>query len=398
MDAIQRLAALTPFMGLEVEEEPSVNPACPVNATWLNAPDCTLTPAANPGKLDLPITYAAMPGGKRIALLKSLQTSVCERNCYYCCFRAGRDFRRETFKPEEMAQAFIQLHQAKLVEGIFLSSGIAGGGVRTEDKLLATAEVLRDKLGFKGYIHLKIMPGAEYAQVERAMQLANRVSVNLEAPTTERLAKLAPMKTFVDELMEPLRWVEQIRATQSPARCWNQRWSSSTTQFVVGGAGETDLELLQVTDYLHRQLKLARVYYSGFSPVEDTPLEMLPPANPWREHRLYQASFLLRDYGFGFEDLPFNLQGNLSLEEDPKLAWARQNLSERRIEINRADYQTLIRIPGIGPQRARTILNARRLNKISTLEDLRRLGVTLKRAAPFILLNGRAVASQPALF
>jgi predicted DNA-binding helix-hairpin-helix protein len=401
MDAIDRLASLTEFMGLEVEEEQRTTPVFspePIKTSPV-IPDCSLKQEKITGcNKQYPITYAAMPGGKRIALLKAMQTSVCERNCYYCAFRAGRDFHRESFKPDEMAQAFMKLYQAKMVEGIFLSSGIAGGGLRTEDRMLATAEILRHKLGFKGYIHLKIMPGSEAAQVERAMQLANRVSVNLEAPTTERLAKLAPMKIFMNELMEPLRWVDDIRNKQSPEKCWNNRWASSTTQFVVGGAGESDLELLQITDYLHQKLRLARVYYSGFKPIEDTPLEHVQPNNPWREHRLYQASFLLRDYGFGFEDLIFEGGGNLSLEIDPKLAWAQQNLSAQRVEINRAVYEQLIRIPGIGPKRARVILDARLKGKINTLEELAKLGVVTKRAAPFILFNGKAPMSQMRLF
>jgi predicted DNA-binding helix-hairpin-helix protein len=346
----------------------------------------------------LPISHAVMPGGKTIKLLKTLQTSACENDCYYCCFRARRDFRRTTFTPDEMAQAFMNLYRAGEVEGLFLSSGVAGGGVRTQDKILATAEILRRKRGFRGYIHLKIMPGAERAQVEQAMRLADRVSINLEAPNTNRLARLAPHKVFMEELLRPLEWVEQVRRTQPAHQVWNRRWPSTTTQFVVGGAGESDLELLGTTAFLNRQVHLARAYYSRFKPVRDTPLENLPAENPWREHRLYQASFLLRDYGFDVEELPFEGAGNLPLGVDPKLEWARQHLSEQPVEINRADRHELLRIPGIGPKSAGTILAARTKGRLRTLGDLRAAGVLVNRAAPFLLLDGCAAPRQLPLF
>jgi len=281
---------------------------------------------------------------------------------------------------------------------MFLSSGVAGGGIRTQDKLLDTAEILRHKLGFRGYIHLKIMPGAERAQVERAMQLADRVSVNLEAPNTERLARLAPHKQFIEELLQPLKWMDEIRRTQPAYRGWNGRWPSSVTQFVAGGAGESDLELLSATQYLYRRLGLKRTYYSRFNPIPDTPLENQAATPPIREHRLYQASFLLRDYGFEVEELPFEADGRLPVQSDPKLAWAQQNLSEQPIEVNRADRHMLLRIPGIGPKGADTILRARRQAKISDVTSLRKLGILTERAAPFLLLDGRRAAYQPVLF
>jgi hypothetical protein len=157
---------------------------------------------------------AQLPNGKNILLLKTLLSSACERDCFYCPFRAGRDFRRATFKPEEFANLFLKLTQSGAAEGVFLSSGLAGGGVRTQDKLLDAADILRNKMSWRGYIHLKIMPGAEKDQVFRAMQLADRVSINLEAPNTDRLARLAPHKQFLDELLQPLKWVEESRAEQ----------------------------------------------------------------------------------------------------------------------------------------------------------------------------------------
>jgi predicted DNA-binding helix-hairpin-helix protein len=328
-----------------------------------------------------------MPGGKRIALLKTLMTSACERDCYYCAFRAGRDFRRETFSPDEMARAFDEMARRGQAEGLFLSSGVAGGGLRTQDKLIAAAEILRGKYGFRGYIHLKIMPGAEVEQIRRAMQLADRVSVNLEAPNTQRLSQLAPHKVFVEELVRPLRIIESIRRQQGGG-------PSSTTQFVVGGADESDHELLATAAQVVREARLARVYFSSFRPVPGTPLEQHPPASPLREHRLYQSDFLLRQYGFGFDDLIFDERGNLPLDADPKVVWARQHLAHAPIELNRAGRLELLRVPGIGPQTAEAILRERRTGHLRELTDLRKLGGAASRAAPFVLLDGRRPAYQ----
>jgi predicted DNA-binding helix-hairpin-helix protein len=344
------------------------------------------------------VSHAVMPNGRQISLLKTLLTSACERDCYYCPFRAGRDFRRTTMKPDEMAQVFSTMARAGLVEGMFLSSGIAGGGIRSQDLLIDTAEILRQKHAFRGYLHLKVMPGAEYGQVERAMQLADRVSINLEAPNSERLEMLAPHKAFFDELVKPLHWMSEIRARRSPSAASKNRWPSLTTQFVIGAVGESDLEVLKTTEYLHKEVRLERAYFSAFKPVPDTPLENLPPASPLRELHLYQASFLLRDYGFELEDLPFEPSGALPAGKDPKLAWAQQNLTDRPIEINLADRHDLLKVPGIGLKGASEILRSRRKGTISDLSDLHKIGINTKRVMPFILLNGKQPARQLTLF
>jgi predicted DNA-binding helix-hairpin-helix protein len=281
------------------------------------------------------------------------------------------------------------MYRAGLVEGLFLSSGIIKGGVTTQDKLIETADILRNKLRFPGYVHLKIMPGAESDQVLRSMQLASRVSVNLEGPNTRRLQQLAPKKVFLEELLQPLRWVEEIRQTQRPDRTWNGRWPSSTTQFVVGAVGESDLELLTTSSHLYQQAGLSRTYFMAFNPVPGTPLENSPAENPWRQNRLYQASFLLRDYGFDLEELPFDRDGHLPLVNDPKLAWARDNLAQSPVEVNRADREALLRVPGIGPKGVNSILSARRHGKLRELHDLKILGVNTTRPAPYILLDGK---------
>ena len=387
MDSFAKLLEVASYMKYEPAEDQ--HSSTPAND---DLPACHSS--RDPGKDAHLIHQAVMPGGKRIALLKTLITSACERDCYYCCFRAGRDFRRTTFKPDEMAATFMRLNREGVAEGLFLSSGVAGGGVRTQDKLLDTAEILRQKMTFQGYLHLKLMPGVEKAQVERAMQLANRVSINLEAPNTLRLARLAPHKTFLEELLQPLRWVEEIRRSQPGCLGWNGRWPSITTQFVVGAAGESDLELLTTTYQLQQNLRLARAYFSGFNPVSDTPLENLPALNPWREHRLYQASFLLRDYGFDLEDLPFETGGDLPLTRDPKLAWAEVNLAHAPVELNRADPRELLRIPGVGPKSVQALMKIRRQHRLRELGELRALGIVVGRAAPFVLLDGHRPPQQ----
>ena len=381
MDSLTQLSILSQDMRFEPDSVQEV--------------DCR--PILHGKPVDIPISEVQLPNGKRMKVLKTLMTSACERNCYYCPFRAGRDMRRATFIPDDMASVFMQMSRAGLVEGLFLSSGIAGGGMRTQDKILDTAEILRKKHRYRGYIHLKIMPGAEKDQVRRAMDLASRLSVNLEAPNSERLQQLAPKKQFTEELVEPLLWIEEFRQEEAPFNTWNGRWPSTVTQFVVGAVGETDLELLSTSEKLYRQARLQRAYYSRFNPVEDTPLEHLPAEDPVRQHRLYQSSFLLRDYGFILEDMPFQPDGNLPRGTDPKMAWASAHLAHAPVELNTAGRAELLRVPGIGPHSADLIQHSRKQNKLLSLKDLEKLGIKTKRIGPFVLLNGRRPAHQPAL-
>ena len=270
-----------------------------------------------------------------------------------------------------------------------MSSGIIKGSVATQDKILETAEILRQKHQFKGYIHLKVMPGVEKDQLRHAMTLADRLSVNLEAPNDKRLALLAPKKVFFEELVRPLQIIEQIRQEEPAHLGWNGRWPSTVTQFVVGAVGETDVEILSTTEYFTKQLHIQRAYFSAFSPIPDTPLENHPAENPMRKVRLYQTSFLFRDYDFGLEEMPFDQQGNLPLDIDPKLAWAKDNLSHNPVELNRAHRDELLRVPGIGPKHSHTILNARRRGQLRELNHLRQLGIATKRLAPYVLLDGK---------
>ena len=349
-------------------------------------------------KEQFPVTHARLPDGKTIPLLKTMQTSVCERDCNYCCFRSGRDTPRASLTPDELADAVVKLSKAGIAKGVFLSSGITGGGIRTQDRIIATAEILRNKYHYQEYIHLKIMPGAERDQIFRAMQLADRVSINLEGPNENSLMKLAPHKVFFRELLEPLKLIEEIRLNYPSHLAWKGFWPSSCTQFVVGAVGERDIDLLQTSFNLRQNFGISRAYYSRFTPVINTPFENLPALNPWREHRLYQAFYLFRDYNFDLEDIQFDQNGHLQLDKDPKLAWAEQNLIDNPIEINRADYDQLLKIPGVGPVTAKQILNARLHDKIRDCSTLRKYGIPVTRAARFILLDGHHPAYQPGLF
>jgi len=350
------------------------------------------TASKTPVKLAKCVSHATLPGGRRIPMLKTLVSSVCENDCRYCAFRSGRDTRRASFTPDELARLSDQLWRHGLVEGVFLSSGIVGGGPKTQDRIIATAELLRRKYHFPGYLHVKIMPGAEFDQVAETMRWADRVSVNLEAPNAKRLAELAPRKQFADQLLDRLRWANRLRSVAPGKRC------SLTTQFVVGPAGESDLELLSTSSYLYSELGLARAYFSGFRPVPNTPLEEQPAVNLRREQRLYQASFLLRDYGFDVEEMPFGPAGDLPLDIDPKLAWAQRNLEENPVEVNTADRRLLLRIPGIGLKGAERILKARRRGHLRDLNHLHKLGISTKRAARYVLLDGYRAPRQLSLW
>lgn len=346
----------------------------------------------------IPIHLAAFPGGKRFPLLKVMLTTACERHCYYCPFQAGRNHPRVTFKPDELAKVVMRAHRAGWIEGVFISTGLFNGGANTQNKILDTAEILRHKLKYAGYMHIKLMPGAERGQVLRAMQLADRLSTNLEAPNSNRLKNLAPEKDFDRELLAPLRWAEMIRRSTPSHLGWGNRWPSTTTQFVVGPAGESDAELLTTVQGLYRKLRLKRVYFEAFSPVTGTPLESHRPENPLRQQRLYEASFLLRDYGFDLEELPFDSEGILPLDRDPKRVNADRTLRHEPVELNRADREMLMRVPGIGRRKADNLLSLRQQGRLGDVSLLRKRGLISERSAPYVTVDGHRPGFQRDLF
>jgi putative DNA modification/repair radical SAM protein len=339
--------------------------------------------------LDRWIYPAVMPDGKRVKLLKVLQSNACANDCYYCANRVGRDCSRVSFSPDELARAFDQMQRHRLVDGLFLSSAICGRATQTMDRMLATVELVRHKYRFPGYVHLKILPGVTEAHVEQAVRLAHRVSVNLEAPNSERLGRIAPGK-LLQELVEPLRTVHRLRV-ESGGRLAP---AGQTTQFVVGASDEPDLELLQTVSQLYREVGLHRAYFSAFQPVPDTPLAEHSATPLWREHRLYQSDFLLRQYGFAFEELVFDETHNLPRRADPKRMWAMAHPERFPVEVNRASREQLLRVPGIGPRSAGRILRWRREGRFRTLTDLKKAGAVVTWAAPFVLLNGKQAPHQ----
>ncbi len=334
---------------------------------------------------------AVKRGGGCTPLLKVLQSSVCERDCAYCANRSGRDARRTTLTPDELARTFDEMARRRLVEGLFLSSGMCGQADQAMGRMLATVELIRQRYAFRGYIHLKILPGSDPVAIARAVTLADRVSTNLEAPTPQRLRALSHIKDYGGELWAALQTADAFRRERN-ARV------SMTTQFVVGAAGEEDRELLTTAGRLYGQLGLARVYYSAFRPVSDTPLEGHPPAPAWRQNRLYQADMLLNDYGYSAAELVYDAGGMLSREEDPKVAWARAHPEFYPVEVNRAARQDLLRVPGIGPTSAERLLAWRREGTVTDLTEVHKSGAASKRAAPYILLNGHRPEHQLALW
>jgi len=312
--------------------------------------------------------YQAKVGKETIPLFKVLLSNACVKNCLYCANRISASIKRVSFKPQELAQVFFNLFQKGYVKGLFLSSGVFKDSLSAMDKMIETVEILRFKYGFQGYIHLKILPGSELSQIERAVEIADRVSINLEAPSGKHLQKIAPQKNYFEELIYKLYLLRKLAEKgKSPP-------SGVTTQFVVGAAGESDKDILTALSTLYKRKVLRRGYFSAYRPVKGTPLNTIPPPL-MREKRLYQADYLLRFYGFAVKDLPFDPFGNLPLRKDPKEAWAEKNLHFFPVDLNKATYEELIKVPGIGILTARRIIAFRREGRIKEKSQLFKLGV-----------------------
>ncbi|MTI95120.1 MAG: putative DNA modification/repair radical SAM protein [Firmicutes bacterium] len=327
------------------------------------------------------------PDGRCISLLRVLMSNNCERDCAYCPNRVQRDVPRTTFAPEELARLFMDFYRRNYVSGLFLSSGIDDNADKTMDKMLATAELLRSQHGFTGYIHLKLIPGCSAGHIQEAVRLAQRVSINCETPDQESLARLSRAKSWEDITGA----MEMVRTLTAADR------GRQSTQFIVGAAQETDLAILKRALDCYRRYNMLRVYFSAFVPVPDTPLAVLDRTSLVREQRLYQSDFLLRQYGFRVEELPF-VDGQLPLDQDPKLAWARANPGFFPLEVNRATRKELLRVPGIGPVSAGRIIKVRRQGTIANLNELKNIGVVTSRAAPYLLIRGKLAMPNRAQF
>lgn len=333
------------------------------------------------------ITRVRLPGGGSTQIMRVMQTNACSLSCGYCPTFCGGKVRRTALAPEEVATTFMEAHRARLAQGLFLTSGVPGRPARAMDRMLAAVEILRRKEGYRGYIHVKLLPGAEAAQVEEAARLANRVSINLEGPGDAYVRRLARDKDFSGDLLPKLETAGRLLRDGS-------RQGSTTTQFVVGPAGEKDREILSLVARLERQRLLHHAHFSAFQPVVGTPMEGEQSTPATREFRLYQAEHLLRQYGFNFEEIPFDADGNLPLEYDPKTAWALSHDEHFPLEVGRAPYELLLRVPGVGPKAALTLVRERRRSVFRGPEDLRQIGVDTVRAGYFLALRGRRLAPR----
>ncbi|MFX0163571.1 MAG: putative DNA modification/repair radical SAM protein [Candidatus Hodarchaeota archaeon] len=335
------------------------------------------------------ICHSFTPDGRCVSLFKVLLTNRCSNDCAYCNNRCGRDCPRVSFEPEELSRIFTALYERNYVEGLFLSSGVPGDPERVMEKTLDVVELLRNRYRFNGYVHLKIMPGSNYDQVKHACEIADRISLNVETPSQSRLSELSSTKNLKTDILKRMEWAKSF--ADKGRMCAP---AGQTTQFVVGPAGESDLEILQMMEQLYsEQMRLRRVYFSAFDPVPGTPLEKVPKTPLAREVRLYQADFLYRRYNFSFRELKTVLNDNdmFDLSVDVKLVYALQNPELYPVEINDENtiLENLLKVPGIGPRSAGRILDAKRAGfRFSKLKELARLGVVVKRARPFLEING----------
>jgi len=330
---------------------------------------------------NIPGVYHAKVNGGICRLFKVLQTNACKNNCYYCVLRRDRECQRTFVSPDEMAKAFDLVYNRRLVDGLFLSSGLINSPQITMSHMLDTVNILRRKYHYHGYVHLKLMPGTPQDCIREAMRVSNRISLNIESPSEQDLTKLAPDKNLKNGFFDTLI---KVKAEEKRRKYYGKKTPSITTQFVVGAIEENDEAFVKVTHMLYKVFGLWRVFYSPFRPVPNTPLENRPDESITRVHRLYQADFLLRFYRFGPRDIPFDNSGCLSENEDPKLAWAKKNPETFPININHADYWNLLKIPGIGPASAKKILTIRTEGKINSLEVLRGQRFLLKKMDPYV--------------
>lgn len=395
------------------------------------------------------ICHSWSADGRCISLLKVLFSNKCVYNCEYCVNRRSNDFPRASFEPDELARLTIEFYRRNYIEGLFLSSAVEVSPDHTAERILESLRLLRYKYGFSGYIHAKIIPGVSQELLHEIGLVADRLSVNIEMPTARSLQAFAPQKK-PKEIFAPMRQItnsliernslkgpgnmfrgiavnapehylkgfsqgieekdkagssradrdtqDSITAVSSARPLSRNRRrqgedfapAGQTTQMIIGAGGETDQSILNTSESLYRTFKMKRVYYSAYVPVVDSPMlptrKTAPPLA--REHRIYQADWLLRFYGFSVKELFTEKSQNLDPDLDPKVTWALRNLDQFPVEVNRASYDTLMRIPGIGAVSARRIVRQRRLSAVK-FDDLKKMGVVLKRAKYFLTCSGR---------
>ena len=332
--------------------------------------------------------------GRCVTLLKVLMTNCCVFDCKYCVNRRSNDTKRAAFTPQELADLTISFYRRNYIEGLFLSSGVLRSPDYTTELMIKALRILREEYRFNGYIHAKAIPGTAPELVEQLGFLADRLSVNIELPSEAGLRTLAPDKTK-QAILSPMRQI-QVRSKQSKEELVKYRHApkfapaGQSTQLIVGATADSDFHILRLTQGLYDRYRLKRVFYSAYVPVVEHALlpskDVKPPL--LREHRLYQADWLLRFYGFRAEELLDEQHPDFNPLVDPKCSWALAHLDFFPVEVNTADYEALLRVPGIGVTSARRILTARRAGKLR-IEDLQKMGVVMKRAQYFLTASGK---------
>ena len=333
--------------------------------------------------------------GRCVTLLKVLMTNSCVYDCKYCVNRRSNDTRRAAFTPRELAELTIGFYRRNYIEGLFLSSGVLRNADYTTEQMIRALRILRQEYGFNGSIHAKAIPGTSPELVQQLGLLADRMSVNIELPSQQGLQTLAPDKTR-EAILRPMSLIRD-KVLESKQELVKYKHAPSfapagqSTQLIVGATKDTDRHILHLTEALYQKYRLKRVFYSAYVPVvENSLLPALDTKPPLlREHRLYQADWLLRFYGFQASELLDEAHPDFNPQLDPKCSWAVAHLEQFPVEVMRADYETLLRVPGIGPTSAKRIVSARRTAHLR-FEDLKKLGVVVKRAQYFVLCDGHA--------
>jgi putative DNA modification/repair radical SAM protein len=344
------------------------------------------------------ICHSFTEDGRCVSLLKILFTNICIFDCAYCVSRKSNDVPRAAFTVEEVVQMTINFYRRNYIEGLFLSSGIFHSPDYTMERLVRIAKKLRTEHNFNGYIHLKAIPGASPELIKEAGLYADRLSVNIEIPSELSLQLVAPEKNY-KEIMDPMGTIrDELIQNKEEKQLFKSTptfaSAGQSTQLVIGATPESDLQVLTLADKLYQEFKLKRIYYSGYVPVSNDS-RLLQILNPpvIRENRMYQSDWLMRQYGFKFNELVDELNPNLDLEIDPKLSFALRNRHLFPVEVNTAEYELLIRIPGVGLKSAKKMIAARRFSHL-TFEHLRKFGVVLKRARFFMTCSGKTLTGQ----
>jgi predicted DNA-binding helix-hairpin-helix protein len=332
-------------------------------------------------KYTVPIFHACA-GSRKVPLLKTLMSSYCSNNCKFCAQRCERRMERKRWEPEELAKITSKLWELGKIQGLFLSSSVEKDPDSAVEKQIETLKILRNH-GFLGYCHLRLMPGVNKELIKQSAELADRVGINIEFPKAKYYNDMKVFLSFKQDIIKRIKFLaRQIEKVQKEGKCK----AGLDTQMIVGASNETDKEILKMSEWTYNKLKARRVYFSAFEPIRHTPLENRKPENKLREYRLYQSSFLIQKYGFKVRDFALNDSDNLFLNQDPKFLMAKKQ--ELIVDVNGARFEELIKVPGIGPETARKIVEKRNLGiEFKNQKQLKKLGVVIGRASIFIKIN-----------